>query len=127
MTAPTLDPQKAPPRGLTAACDVYRVIDGDTVEIELRIPMRVRLLDCWAPETRTKDADEKKRGLASREHLAGIAEGSVGTVFIPWEHASRMGDVLSFGRALAHVWVNDKSLSEEQVKAGHATETKETP
>jgi len=44
------------------------VVDGDTITVELKIPVRVRLLDCWAPETRTKDAEEKKKGI----RLAGM-------------------------------------------------------
>ena len=48
-----------PPLGLTAQCKVLDVYDGDTVTVEVRTIARVRLLDCWAPEVRTKDVAEK--------------------------------------------------------------------
>ena len=54
---------------------INRVIDGDTVDLDIdlgfdiTISHRVRLKDINAPETRTKDLEEKTRGLAAKVWL----------------------------------------------------------
>lgn len=58
---------------------VERIIDGDTVVLNIDLGFEVRLLDQHvrlsgydAPELRTKDKAEKKRGQAARDHLAAL-------------------------------------------------------
>ena len=54
---------------------INRVIDGDTVDLDIdlgfwmTVSYRVRLKDINAPETRTKDLEEKTRGLAAKVWL----------------------------------------------------------
>jgi micrococcal nuclease len=54
---------------------VIRVIDGDTVDLELdlgfnlSLTQRIRLADIDAPEIRSKDLEEKKKGIESKEWL----------------------------------------------------------
>ena len=54
---------------------INRVIDGDTVDLDIdlgfsiTLTQRVRLKDIDAPETRTKDLEEKERGLAAKVWL----------------------------------------------------------
>ena len=38
--------------GLTLPGNVLDVHDGDTVTVEVKRTLRIRLLDCWAPELR---------------------------------------------------------------------------
>lgn len=113
-----------PKRGLTAKCRITEVYDGDTITVEVMVPVRVRLLDCWAPEIRTKNQTEKKLGLESKSNLKELAEGKEGIIHLPWEDARRLDDTLTFGRVLADVWVDGDSLSEMQVLGGFATDTK---
>ena len=115
----------APPIGWTVHCKVVQVYDGDTVVVEIRKRVRVRLLDCWAPEVRTKDAAEKKRGNASKANLqALLPEGSDAILHIPG--SVDIGRSLTFGRFLGHMWsdAEDDNVSVQQVAAGHATEMK---
>lgn len=54
---------------------LYKVIDGDTIEVDIdlgfdiAIHKRVRLAGIDTPESRTKDAYEKKLGLEAKEWL----------------------------------------------------------
>lgn len=110
---------------VTLPCRVTEVYDGDTVTVEITLPIRVRLLDCWAPEIRTTDPVEKQAGFKSRDHLSKLAEGKTGTLMIPLAGADRFDDVITLGRVLGYIWVDGKDISAEQRKAGHATKEKQ--
>ena len=59
---------------------VLRVVDGDTVDALVDLgfsthrKIRVRLYGIDAPESRTRDLEEKKRGLAAKARLVEILE-----------------------------------------------------
>ena len=124
----------APEPAWTTRAKVLRVIDGDTLEVEVRRVFRVRMLDCWAPESRSdprlneaKRAAEKSRGQAAKENLARLASGKEVTVQIPLSGDGDVSKVWTMGRVLGRVWLveqPDKSLSVQQVEAGHATTEK---
>ena len=57
-------------------CKVVKVVDGDTVDVDIDLgfgvwlrKQRVRLVGIDTPESRTKDLEEKKYGLAAKEFL----------------------------------------------------------
>ena len=115
----------APPTGWTVPVKIVQVYDGDTVVVEIRKRVRVRLLDCWAPEVRTKNVSEKKKGYESKDNLKKIIpEGSDAVLHIPG-HVD-VGRSITFGRFLGRIWATgDKDdVSAQQVEAGHATKTK---
>lgn len=116
----------APLPGITARATVERVVDGDTMDVSLEIPLRVRLLDCWAPELHGAYADAGK--MAKRELQALAPHGMRCIVQVPTAEARAVSDVFSFGRALGNVWrLNETmSLSELMVQGGFATATKRT-
>jgi endonuclease YncB( thermonuclease family) len=113
------------PRGqISVPCEVVEVYDGDTMTVRVSVDLRVRLLDCWAPELKTKDQAEKVKGIASMEHLRRLApSGSKAQLTIPL-NGDRLDDVLTLGRVLGRVSVDGKDLSEQQVKASHARASK---
>jgi endonuclease YncB( thermonuclease family) len=116
-----------PPLGLTARCKVIEVYDGDTVTVEVRTIARVRLLDCWAPEVRTRDDAEKLRGFAARDHLAKAIEGRHAVLHIPSSsEIERLDGLLTFGRVLGSLYIDGQDVAEMMVAAGHATATKGT-
>ena len=59
----------------TYKAEVTRVVDGDTIDVELDLGFsilmraRVRLLGIDTPESRTRDLEEKKFGLAAKDYL----------------------------------------------------------
>jgi endonuclease YncB( thermonuclease family) len=111
----------APPLGLCARGVISRVIDGDTIEVTLAMPISVRLLECRAAETR---GDEKDAGFAAKEIMERMAKpGDPVTVHIPSDGAKVLASVFSFGRPLGNIWLegDEDSLSEHMVASGHAT------
>lgn len=110
-----------PSPGITARAVVNRIIDGDTLDVELHIPVRIRLLDCYAPELR---GAESELGHAAKHYLQRLAPDGLPVVcHIPTGHAENVSHVLSFGRVLGQVWPmgGDLSFSELMVSGGHAT------
>ena len=114
-----------PPVGWTTKAKVIYVVDGDTVDVEIRRVIRIRLLDCWAPESRTRDLDEKKRGLESKARMKELVDGKEVTVHIPTRSSGNIGKILTMNRVLGYVWIGDESVSQVMVDEGLATAEKE--
>ena len=120
--------ESAPSTGLTIDGQCVRVIEGDTIGVETRTQYHVRLIDCWAPESRTSDIAEKQRGLRSKNRMIQLAEGRAVRVSIPL--TGDMTDVTSMSRVLGRVWLNvdgipqAEDLSAVMVNEGLATKTK---
>lgn len=116
----TEPPSTRPPHGWSTQAQVVRVLDGDTLEVEITRRVRVRLLDCWAPETRDPGGPESTANLTRL-----LADGDV-TLLVPMQ-TEDVSDIWTFGRALGYVWSTadaDKSVSQLQVEQGHATAEK---
>jgi len=109
-----------PPPAVTMPATVVDVHDGDTLTVEIRLPIRVRLLNCWSPELR------EPGGEAARDHLRKLALGKKCLLHLPLDGARRTDDVLTFGRLLARVWIDGDSVdvSAKMVADGHATREK---
>lgn len=123
--------QRAPERGLSFDGDVVRVIDGDTLIVRTEVEYRVRLLDCWAPETRTRNDVEKVKGLESKARMEELSDGRRVRVFIPIQ-SKDLSQAMTLGRVLGRVWRIDETgqpehadLSSVMVQEGLATATKE--
>ena len=125
---------KEPPKGITTDVKVVRVIDGDTVDVAITRTVRVRLLDCWAPETRTKDPEEKVRGYESKKYLNNLLKqvfyNDVAarkrkkiTLFIPADEQGELKENFSFSRVLGRLFVDGEDVSERMVEAGKALKT----
>ena len=60
----------------TYKCEILRVVDGDTVDVDIDLGFgvwmrkeRVRIHGIDTPESRTRDLEEKKYGLAAKEFV----------------------------------------------------------
>ena len=117
---------KQPPKGFTTDARIVRIIDGDTVDIEVVRKVRVRLEDCWCPETRTRDREEKVRGYAAKRHLRDFIweHGADLVVFIAASDDNELKDIFTFGRVVGRVFVDGVDISEMMVSDGHATKSK---
>jgi len=106
--------------------EVVKVVDGDTFKINIDLgfevhlgPKSVRLYGVNTPESRTKNLEEKKMGLAAKEFTDQWIKKANNKVKIE----TILDKNEKYGRILARVW-NDagECLNTEIVKAGLARE-----
>lgn len=129
--APFSEGVAAPPSpGLVIDAIVVEVYDGDTITVQPLLPQaRIRLLDCWAPEIRTRNAAEKVRGYESRDNLRELLPNS-SRIRLHVPTTDRLQDSLTLGRVLGRVWrdVDQDGVLDDvsrlQVVGGFATQHK---
>ena len=90
-----------------------RVIDGDTVDVDIHLgfnvvlsKQRIRLHGIDTPESRTRNKEEKVRGLISKEYLKNICESS--------SIRLKSKDRGKFGRILGVLYKDDETISINQ-------------
>lgn len=105
---------------------ILRWVDGDTVDVDIDLgfgvwmrKQRVRLYGVNTPESRTRDLEEKKLGLAAKEYVKGLAPvGS--SVVIKTTKGKETG---KYGRILGTVMIDEEtSVNQLLVENGHAKE-----
>ena len=122
-----------PAAGLTFPAACIEVVDGDTLTVRVTFALRLRLDQCWAPESRTTDLAEKQRGLLAKANMVDMALGKPVMVHIPGKTGIKtLGELTTLGRVVARAWVTEPaappaSLSERQVTAGFAATQKGLP
>ena len=104
-----------------------RVIDGDTVDAMIDLgfgvwkKVRIRFYGINTPETRTRDLEEKKRGLAAKKRLHDILikESKEPGVFKLKSHG-----VGKYGRCLGELFVDglEDSVNRTLINEGHGVE-----
>ena len=109
-------------------CNVVHIVDGDTVDVDIDLgfgvwmkKQRIRLYGIDTPESRTRDLEEKKYGLAAKEFLTGMLDDEAGITLKTHKDAEG-----KFGRILGELWRNtdyaDQSINEHMVEQNHAVE-----
>ena len=101
-------------------CQLDRIVNGDTLDawvqlgFKVSLHKRVRLYGINSPESRTRDLEEKARGLASKEHLTKL----VTPEFYLVSH-----DQGKYGRCLGTIYKDEKfgtSINQQMVDSGFA-------
>ena len=107
-----------------------RVIDGDTIDayidlgFSVSVKKRIRFVGINTPESRTRDLEEKARGLAAKDRLKAILEGAN-------EIQLCSHGVGKYGRCLGELFIDMvdgqekltlESVNELLIKEGHAVE-----
>ena len=107
-----------------------RVIDGDTIDaqidlgFDISVKKRIRFMGINTPESRTRDLEEKAKGLAAKDRLKNILEGA-NTIQLTSHGVGK------YGRCSGelHVDVVDgqekltmENVNELLIKEGHAVE-----
>jgi micrococcal nuclease len=99
--------------------EVVKVIDGDTIDalidlgFNVKIKIRIRLNGINAPESRTRDKNEKKLGLAAKKRLGELC----GDKLLLKSHG-----IGKYGRVLGELFGGGVSINNLLVAEGHAKE-----
>jgi|TARA_R100001443_G_scaffold9108_1_gene18678 micrococcal nuclease len=109
---------------------LLRVVDGDTIDAEIdlgfdiKVKKRIRFLGINTPESRTKDLEEKAKGLAAKDRVKQLLEGCKNITL-------NSHGVGKFGRCLGEIQLDmvdgqEKltlvNLNELLINEGHAVE-----
>ena len=96
-------------------CKIVRVVDGDTVDVDIDLgfavwlnKQRIRLFGVDTPESRTRDAEEKKFGILAKNFVKGrLPVGSMQIL------RTRMDDSRGkFGRILGEFVLDETTLNQ---------------
>jgi micrococcal nuclease len=108
---------------------LLKVVDGDTIDAEIdlgfdiKVKKRVRFMGINAPESRTKDLEEKAKGLAAKDRVKQLLEGCKNITL-------KSHGVGKFGRCLGELHLDTidgqekltlVNLNELLINEGHAT------
>ena len=109
----------------TYRAKVVRVIDGDTVDVDIDLGFgiwqkneRVRIMGIDTPESRTRNKIEKKFGLAAKVKLKSL----LGKTTVLKTTINKKGVDMKgkFGRVLGDFLQNGKSVAKILCETGHA-------
>ena len=107
-----------------------RVVDGDTIDamidlgFDVHVKKRIRFMGINTPESRTRDLEEKAKGLAAKDRVKQLLDGCKNIQL-------KSHGVGKFGRCLGEIMLDrvdgsEKltlvSLNELLIKEGHAVE-----
>ena len=112
----------------TYKCKVTKIIDGDTIDVDIHLgfdvvltKQRIRLMGIDTPESRTRNLEEKARGLLSKQYM--IDKCPVGSKI-----TLKSLDRGKFGRILGEIWEADvdsttvEPLNKRMITDGFAVE-----
>ena len=107
-----------------------KIVDGDTIDAEIdlgfdiKVKKRIRFMGINAPESRTKDLEEKARGLAAKDRVKQLLDGCDNIQL-------KSHGIGKFGRWLGEIMLDTvdgqerltlESLNKILINEGHATE-----
>jgi len=105
-------------------CEVTKIVDGDTLDVDIDLgfatkltKQRIRMLGIDTPESRTRDLEEKARGLLSKKFLLGLCP--VGSTIRLRSHGKG-----KFGRILGEIFTpeGEVSINKQMCDEGYAVE-----
>ena len=101
--------------------EILKVVDGDTVDILIDLGFnlskkeRVRLAGIDAPESRTRNLEEKELGLETKEFLIRrLEDGKASGLKIKTEKDGK------YGRMLGWIYCGETNINMEMVDRGYA-------
>ena len=105
-------------------CEVTKIVDGDTLDVDIDLgfatkltKQRIRMLGIDTPESRTRDLEEKARGLLSKKFL--LSTCPIGSTIRLRSHGKG-----KFGRILGEIFTpeGEVSINKQMCDEGYAVE-----
>lgn len=105
-------------------CKVVKVVDGDTVDVDIDLGFgvwlrdeRVRIMGIDTPESRTRDKVEKVFGLAAKKRLKELLKNGA----VLKTQVNKNGEDMKgkFGRILGDFMVGDDMVTDIMIQEGH--------
>ena len=113
-------------------CIIVRVIDGDTTDVDIDLgfgvwlkKQRIRFYGIDTPESRTRDLEEKKYGLAAKEFVQSyLPVGSTSTLITHKDTVGKYGRILGQFKCYdsevdAWIILNDLMIQKHHAVAYH--------
>ena len=104
---------------------IIKIIDGDTIDVlidlgfEIYVQKRVRLYGINTPEVRTRDLDEKEKGIAAKTRLEELCETNGDDYLVLKSYG-----VGKYGRVLGEIIKNEDVINNILLAEGHAKKYK---
>ena len=101
--------------------ELVRILDGDTVDAKIDlgfdvwVKKRIRFLGIDAPETRTRDLEEKQAGLEAKSRVEALFDASNG-MFVLRSHG-----VGKYGRVLGEIFIDKVNINNLLIEEGLAS------
>mgnify|MGYP001167820678 CR=1 FL=1 len=108
------------------SAEVLRVIDGDTLDcridlgFDVWVKKRIRFYGINTPESRTRDLEEKKRGIAAKARVVDLLRGDEGRFILISHGVGKYGRVL--GEILIDVEDEVLNVKDVLIAEGHGVE-----
>tara|TARA_Y100000296_G_scaffold86323_1_gene125693 strand:- start:4211 stop:4600 length:390 start_codon:yes stop_codon:yes gene_type:complete len=103
---------------------LVKIVDGDTIDVDLDLgfsvvlkKQRVRLYGINTPESRTRDLEEKRYGLAAKARLRELLENADSIVVKTAIDKKARG---KYGRILGTIFADDTNVNQLLVDEGFA-------
>jgi micrococcal nuclease len=102
--------------------EVTKIVDGDTIDViidlgfDIMYKSRVRLFGIDTPESRTRDQEEKIRGLLSKNFLKEHLKSSK-KIVIKTHKGEETG---KFGRILGEIFIDGININQKMCDEGYA-------
>tara|TARA_R100000781_G_scaffold40889_3_gene28231 strand:+ start:2106 stop:2528 length:423 start_codon:yes stop_codon:yes gene_type:complete len=110
----------------TYKCTVTKVIDGDTIDVDIQLgfnvilyKQRIRLHGIDTPESRTRNLEEKARGLLSKDFMKKLAPvGS--SITLKSLEKGKFGRILGIIWQEGDEWETDSPINDLMIENYHA-------
>ena len=103
---------------------LVKIVDGDTIDVNLDLgfdvvlkKQRVRLYGINTPESRTRDLEEKRYGLAAKERLRELLEEAE-SIMVKTEIDKKARG--KYGRILGTIFAGKINVNDLLISEGHA-------